>query len=293
MKKGFCIDEDSILILLAIAQRRELQQTVIPAIGRAAKHWRSGDKALAAIHLAQIGLRKIDEEDGESLRLAAGLLDAGMSPRELARELGLNIQFRARKYEDSQPRVPAGNCRASGQWTSGDSGGGAAPVVEGRSGSISDAMTVVEGGPEPKRLEIVEELPKDAIIVTRPDGIAVDDPQSPTGKLMAPPRANFQEVYAAGTRVGNLLQINAAVGHYGKFDFQRDGVTNTFYTSYKHASNYAVGVFMAGAGYSLDRTISISETFASHYSSNYIKDKFERKYWTSRGWDDAHCGAWK
>ncbi len=99
-EEGLCIDEDSILILLAIAQRRELQQTVIPAVGRAAKHWRSGDKALAAICLAQIGLRKIDEEDAESLRLAAGLLDAGMSPRELARELGLNIQFRARKYED-------------------------------------------------------------------------------------------------------------------------------------------------------------------------------------------------
>jgi len=110
---------------------------------------------------------------------------------------------------------------------------------------------------------------------------------------MGPPNANFKEVYAAGTRATNALEINAAVGHYGLFDFQRDGQTNTNYSAYKHASNYAVGVFMAGAGYTRQGTIDISETFASLFSSNYEKDKFERKYWTSRGWDDAHFGAWK
>ena len=110
---------------------------------------------------------------------------------------------------------------------------------------------------------------------------------------MAPPRANFQDVYAAGLRATNLLQINAAIGHYGEFDFQRDAATNTFYHPYVHASNYAVGVFMAGAGYSRQDTIDISEAFSWAYSSNYIKDKFQRKYWTSCGWDDAHFGAWK
>ena len=110
---------------------------------------------------------------------------------------------------------------------------------------------------------------------------------------MAPPNANFQEVYAAGTRATNVLEINAAVGHYGLFDFQRDGQTNTNYPAYKHASNYAVGVFMAGAGYTREGTIYISETFARGYSSNYERDKVPRKTWTSRGWDDAHSGIWK
>jgi len=40
-----------------------------------------------------------------------------MMPRELARELGLNpVQFDVSKYNENQPRVPAGNGRASGQW---------------------------------------------------------------------------------------------------------------------------------------------------------------------------------
>ncbi|SFK32161.1 hypothetical protein [Methylocapsa palsarum] len=94
-------------------------------MGRASQHWRSGDKALAAIHLAQIGLRKIDEEDGERLALAAALLDAGMSAKDLAHELRLKIQLRVRKWSDNQPRVPAGSGRESGRWTSGDAAGGA------------------------------------------------------------------------------------------------------------------------------------------------------------------------
>ncbi|MGH6811578.1 MAG: hypothetical protein ACREDM_04295 [Methylocella sp.] len=137
------------------------------------------------------------------------------------------------------------------------------------------------------------ELPKDAIVVTRPDGTTIDDPKSLTGKLMAPPRANFQEVYSAGTRATNLLQVDAAVGHYGRFDFQRDSATNTYYPEYKHASNYAVGVFMAGAGYTREQTSNISETFAYFYSGNYKTGMVERKYWTYRGWDDAQDGTWK
>jgi hypothetical protein len=273
---GLCIEEDRILTLLAVAQGDEVPQPTIRAIDRASNHWRSGDKALAAIYLAQISLRRIDEEDGERLALAAALLDAGMS----AKELRLKIQPRAKKYDDNQPRVPAGSGRESGRWTSGDaSGNSAALVVEGRSAGDG--------------INHVHEVPPDAIVVTKPDGSPVVDYNSPTGKLIAPPRANFQDIYAAGMRATNPVQIDAAIGHYGKFDFQRDGTTNTFYHPYVHASNYAVGVFMAGAGYSRERTIDISETFSYLYSSNYVKDKFERKYWTSRGWDDAHSGAWK
>jgi len=110
---------------------------------------------------------------------------------------------------------------------------------------------------------------------------------------MAPPSANFQEVYAAGTQARNPVQIDAAVGHYGRFDFQRDAKTDTFFHPYRNASNYAVGVFMAGAGYTREMTGFISESFASRYSSNYLTDMAERKEWTNRGWDDAHAGVWK
>jgi hypothetical protein len=76
-------------------------------------------------------------------------------------------------------------------------------------------------------------------VVRRPDGSEVVDYDSPTGKLMAPPNANFQEVYAAGARTWkwNAPQINAAVGQFGRCDFQRDAATNTAYSEYKHASN--------------------------------------------------------
>ncbi|PNE11856.1 MAG: hypothetical protein CR217_06640 [Beijerinckiaceae bacterium] len=43
----------------------------------------------------------------------------------------------------------------------------------------------------------VFELPKDAIAVTWPDGSKIYDPDSTTKRLMAPPQANFHDVYAA------------------------------------------------------------------------------------------------
>lgn len=146
---GLRIEEDRILTLLAVAQKAEVPQPTMRAIDRASHHWRFGDKALAAIHLAQIGLQKIDEKDGERLALAAVLLDAGMTAKELARELGLKIQSRVRKYDHNQPRVPAGSGRESGRWTSGGGGAGAnhpAPTLIGHGQVLSD-ISVEPAGP--------------------------------------------------------------------------------------------------------------------------------------------------
>ncbi len=155
-------------------------------------------------------MEKIDAAGVHRLSLAAKLIEAGVTPRELARELGFGpVQFDVSKYDENQPRVPAGSGRESGQWTSGDATSASATpgLIEGRSaGANSD------------KVHQVSELPKDAIVVTRPDGTTIDDPKCPTGKLMAPPRANFREVYAVGTQTTNPLQIDAAVGHYGQFD---------------------------------------------------------------------------
>ena len=112
-EEGLRADEERVLACLAIAFGGQVPPATMGALRRAAKCQRGGDKALAAIHLAQIGLRKIDADDAYRLRLAARLLDGGMRPRDLARELGLGeIQPGVSKYSDAQPRVPAGSGRA-------------------------------------------------------------------------------------------------------------------------------------------------------------------------------------
>ena len=50
-------------------------------------------------------------------------------------------------------------------------------------------------------------------------------------------------------------------------------------------SNYAVGVYMAGAGYSYDATIAICTTVANLISSN--ADANTQAPWWTRGWNDA------
>jgi hypothetical protein len=63
---------------------------------------------LAAILLAQNDLGKLDAAGAHRLPLAAELIEAGMTPRELAREFGLHLPADLIKYDPDQPRVPAG-----------------------------------------------------------------------------------------------------------------------------------------------------------------------------------------
>jgi hypothetical protein len=116
---GLCLDgeEARLLTLLAIAYRGGVPDAMVGALRRVSKHWRSGDKCLAAIHLAHSGFGKLDEEGAYRLSLAAELIEPGVAPREL----GLGpVQFDVSKYDENQPRVPAGSGPTSGQWTSGD-----------------------------------------------------------------------------------------------------------------------------------------------------------------------------
>jgi hypothetical protein len=88
---GLCIEgeEERILTLLAVAYRGDVPDAMLGSLRRASKHWRDGDKSLAAIHLAQSGLGKLDGAGAYRLSLAAELIDAGLAPRELSRELEL------------------------------------------------------------------------------------------------------------------------------------------------------------------------------------------------------------
>ncbi|MGH6857284.1 MAG: hypothetical protein ACRECP_06505, partial [Methylocella sp.] len=90
------------------------------------------------------------------------------------------------------------------------------------------------------------------------------DPYSLTNKLMAPPRADFREVYAAGEKIANwqiadqVAAGHAALAQFGTYDFQRDKATNIWFSEYADAANYAVGVFMAGAGYGKSESVAIA-----------------------------------
>jgi hypothetical protein len=114
---------------------------------------------------------------------------------------------------------------------------------------------------------------------------------------MAPPRANFQEVYAAGKQISDkppwqqFFPSKAALEQFGTYDFQRDKATNTWFSKYAHAANYAVGVYMAGAGYGKWESVKIAQTYGYFRSSNQYDP--EGREWTEKGWEDAYRGDWK
>jgi hypothetical protein len=119
---------------------------------------------------------------------------------------------------------------------------------------------------------------------------------APDGRpFLAPAGTNFQNVYNAGHANGpfNILGMNVAIGHYGQFDFQRNGGQgncpghNTFYPAYTNASNFAVGEYMNGAGFSLDATLTIGYVFAFTMSSNAGSP--DQGQWWANGWNAAQA----
>ena len=127
-------------------------------------------------------------------------------------------------------------------------------------------------------MPIIHDVPDDAISLTAGDGTS----------FYAPPYADFSKVYAAGqANWQNPFVAISAIWVNGTYDFQRDN--GNFYSAYTNASNYAVGVYMAGAGYSYDATISIGTFLANIYSSN--PDRKTQQVWWTRGWKDATDGV--
>jgi hypothetical protein len=115
----------------------------------------------------------------------------------------------------------------------------------------------------------------------------------PSGQnFSAPPGTDFNSVYQAGQNNGTA-GIPDALGHFGSFDFQRNMGNgrcqdNTYYRNYAYASNYAVGVYMNGAGYSLSDTIAIASAFGQTMSSN-AGAAAQTQGWTD-GWNAAQSG---
>ncbi|MGH7838946.1 MAG: hypothetical protein ACREQC_14135, partial [Candidatus Binataceae bacterium] len=85
----------------------------------------------------------------------------------------------------------------------------------------------------------------------------------------------------------------AALQQFGTYDFQRDKATNNFFEQYVPAANYAIGVYVAGAGYGLAETHVIAQRYALFNSSNWYKYWSRGRAWIKPGWENAQRGDWK
>jgi hypothetical protein len=112
---------------------------------------------------------------------------------------------------------------------------------------------------------------------------------------MAPPYANFKRVYATGMQTAptDVSAIINSVTQEGAFDYQRDATNKVYYEAYRHAANYAVGVFMAGVGFPRELAIAISQTYAFFRSKQTEENRQQQVFWTTRGWDDGNRGDWQ
>ena len=115
--------------LLSTAYRRRIDPHALGHIKAATSHWNKGERDRAILHLALARLGRLTNpaEDARRLFMADGLMKAGAAP-ELILEV-LDDQA-ALKYSPDQPRVPAGNGRPSGRWSSAGAGGGAAKPAQ-------------------------------------------------------------------------------------------------------------------------------------------------------------------
>ncbi len=113
--------------LVSVALGRPLDTSAATHVRHALTKAREGDAPLALTHLALAGVRRLTDPRDDACRLfiADGLMKAGVAPRAILEALDApSTQADLdRAYDPDQPRVPAGNGRPSGQWTSGNQSG--------------------------------------------------------------------------------------------------------------------------------------------------------------------------
>lgn len=119
-RQAISADRERCLALLAVATRGAVAPDSIRHLEAASAYWQRGDKALANFRLIFAGLPRLGRGDAGRVKAAEYLLDQGMTPRELLRELEIDAaSLDLKKYDPDQPRVPAGQGEQSGQWTDG------------------------------------------------------------------------------------------------------------------------------------------------------------------------------
>jgi len=123
----------------------------------------------------------------------------------------------------------------------------------------------------------------DAQLFTAPDG----------RQFIAPRSADWCAIYKTGQKSGfNPFAGRSAIAHSGTFDFQRMG--KKYRPEYIDASNFAVGVYMAGASFS-DPLLNhaLLQGAAGIYSFAFSSNKNDPKQslWWDNGWVAARSGT--
>jgi hypothetical protein len=117
-------ESERAVALVSVAIGRPLDASAAAHARRALAKAHEGDAALALTHLALAGVGCLTEprEDARRLFIADGLMKAGVPPATILAVLADAPSPDAldRAYNPKEPRVPAGNGRPSGRWTSGD-----------------------------------------------------------------------------------------------------------------------------------------------------------------------------
>lgn len=114
-------EEARLLTLLSVAYGRTIPAMALEAVRRASKHAVAGDKAMSAMHIALAGLGELPDPQDAARRIfiADGLLEKGFSPRDIFAALDFGpepLDILEKDFNSSEPRVPAGNGRVSGEW---------------------------------------------------------------------------------------------------------------------------------------------------------------------------------
>ena len=129
-------------------------------------------------------------------------------------------------------------------------------------------------------------------------------------QFYTPPQANYQTVLNTAQANGplNYSGAKSAIGLNGSFDYQRNNgmgsldspvisnltqnilypANNVFRPAYTDASNYSVGVYMRGAGYTLLASDLTGLVYAStHDNPNPLSPQLHQ--WWANGWNDANA----
>jgi len=229
------------------------------------------------IHTGQIGeVQMVTSGNG-----TAALWSAYVDPYGTATNIGtpsitMNMRLPGQYYQAET------NSLSQNHWRDYDPSLGR--YVEGDPFGIDAGQNIysyVDGDPlnvtDPPGLTIYHATPPNAVPYTTPGGEHVN----------MPPTADWCAVYEAGKANGlNPFIIGAEIGQGGQFDFQRDRQGNN-YPTYVPASNYAVGVYMAGAGYSISEMTAMGKMYAFLHGS---KEQSSNQHYWDLGWYVANSG---
>ncbi len=100
------VDERRVAALLATACGRPIGPRVLAKIERACEFWNAGEKALAHIHLAEMGLPPCSEDETLRLFVAEELLENDVSPDMLLKGQGFEFPAPRLFKWPGQPRIP-------------------------------------------------------------------------------------------------------------------------------------------------------------------------------------------